>query len=101
MKVPVEAWVRAARRENVERLNSPLSEQVDDEAGDRDLRTDECRSLNPQGAIELAAGEKLAAVGFGRGAKLRRYGFRLVAFDTSGLEVAGGSKRVEGGPVHG
>ena len=74
---------------------------MDDEAGDRNLRTDECRSLNPQGAMELAAGDELAAVDFGRGAKLRRYGFRLVAFDTSGLKVAGGSKRVEGGPVHG
>ena len=80
---------------------SPLSEQVDDEAGDRDLRADKCRSLDPQGAVELATGDEFGAIGFGRSAKLRRYGFGLAAFDTSGHEVAGGSACVEGRPVHG
>ena len=87
---------------------------MDDEAGDRELRTDERGGLNPQGAVELGfRGERfgccakiglrgeVGAVGVrgGIGGFAHPFGdgFGLAALDAGRFELAGSGERVEGG----
>ena len=94
---PVARGRRRARR-------SWLAEQVHDEAGDGELRTDDRDGLNPQGAVrarfesgdgggEVGFRRQLLAVGAGRIAHHRHGGFRLA------LVEAGIAKAFRGGEV--
>ena len=90
------------------RARSWPAEQVNDEAGDCELRTDERGSLNPQSSVEV--GPKLGEVGLrrefgmiGTGGAAHSFGdgFGVLGFDAGGLELAGGGEGVEGACGHG
>ena len=57
--------------------------------------------LDPQGAVELATGDQLTAIGAGGAAQLLREGLGLLALDAGGLECASGSEGIESVGLHG
>ena len=77
-----------------------LAQESDDDSSDGDLRADEGSTLNPQGAVKLAAGNEFLAIGTGGGAHRLRDGFGLGPFDTACLELPGGGKSIECVGIH-